>query len=62
MCENQNTSFMPCCTVHNLSVIVCGHFEGNCVHVCVLTQLVEITSKCTDLDACVHVLFIIIML
>ena len=30
----------------------CGHFVGNCVHVCVLTQLVKIASKCTDLDVC----------
>ena len=39
-------------TVHNLSVVVCGHFVGNCVHVCVLTQLVAIASKCTNLDVC----------
>ena len=32
--------------VHNLSVFVCGHFVG------VLTQLVAIASKCTDLDVC----------
>ena len=38
--------------VHNLSVVVCRHFVVNCVHVCVLTQLVAIASKCTDLDVC----------
>ena len=29
-----------------------GHFVVNCLHVCVLTQLVAIASKCTDLDVC----------
>ena len=38
--------------VHNLHVVVCGHFVDSCVHVCVLTQLVVIGSKCTDLDVC----------
>ena len=38
--------------VHNLSVVVCGHSVVNCVHVYVLTQLVAIARKCTDLDVC----------
>ena len=38
--------------VHNLSLVVCGHFVVNCVHVCVRTQLVAIASKCTDLGVC----------
>ena len=33
-------------------MVVCGHFVVNCVHVCVLTQLVAIASKCTDLHVC----------
>ena len=36
--------------MHNLSVVVCGHFVGNCVHVCVLTQLVATGGKCADVE------------
>ena len=43
--------------VINLSVVVGGHVVGNCVHVCVLTQLVEIACECTDIDKCAFQLF-----